>query len=432
MNGVRSWQEAFEIYLHKRVIAMLFLGFAAGLPFLLVFSTLSAWLRDYEVTRSAIGFFSWIGITYSIKVIWAPFVDHIKIPYLTNVLGRRRSWMLVAQIGIAAFLILMALSDPKTQLFYIALFGLGMAFSSATQDIAIDAYRIEAAVEDHQAAMAATYILGYRLALLFAGAGALYIADYSSWPMAYFAMAAAMGVGIITVLLIAEPDSTQVSNDKSDSKMFGEEGFKHWLTHSFLDPFRDFALRFGALTFWILLLIGFYKVSDITMGVMANPFYLDMGYSKSEIASIGKVFGFFMSIGGALIGGLMVVRYGLKRMLLLGAILVATTNLLFAWLSMLPPELNYLAIVISGDNLSGGFASAVFIAYLSSLTSRNFTATQYALFSSLMTFPAKLIGGFSGVVVDSFGYFSFFVYASLLGVPAILLVIWVFRLKNEH
>lgn len=434
MSRVKSWGEAFSIYKNKRVIAMLFLGFSAGLPFLLVFSTLSAWLHDYAVTKTTIGFFSWIGLTYSIKVFWAPFVDHLKIPKLTNALGRRRSWMLIAQVAIALFLVLMGLSDPSKHLLYIALFGLGMAFSSATQDIAIDAYRIEAVVEDYQAAMAATYILGYRLALLFAGAGALFIADFSSWGMAYFSMAAAMAVGVITVLLIAEPESTQTSCRLEHGSMFGEGGFKLWLVKSFLDPFRDFASRYGKQTLWILCLIGLYKVSDITMGVMANPFYLDMGYSKSEIASIAKVFGFFMSIAGAIAGGLYSVRYGMHKMLLMGALLVASTNLLFAGLSLLEPNLSALAVVISADNISGGFASAVFIAYLSSLTSRDFTATQYALFSSLMTLPAKLIGGFSGIVVDTQGYFNFFVYASLLGLPAIFLLLYIYqyRFKDEQ
>ena len=200
-----SWRDAFAVYLQPRVLAMLFLGFSAGLPFLLVFSTLSAWLRDVGVSRTAIGFFAWVGITYSIKVIWAPVVDRVPIPFLTRSLGKRRSWMLVAQLGIAAGLLGMASTDPSTDLLRVAGFALLVAFSSATQDIAIDAYRIEAVVRERQAAMAATYILGYRLALLVAGAGALYIATFASWPGAYLAMAALMLVGMVTALVVSEP-----------------------------------------------------------------------------------------------------------------------------------------------------------------------------------------------------------------------------------
>jgi PAT family beta-lactamase induction signal transducer AmpG len=429
-----SWSEAITIYTRPRVVAMIFLGFAAGLPFLLVFSTLSAWLRDVDIARTTIGFFSWIGITYSIKVFWAPVIDRLPLPLLTRALGKRRAWMLVAQLTIALGLIGMALTDPLADLTRLALFALLVAFGSATQDITVDAYRIEAVEKNLQGAMAATYVLGYRLALLAAGAGAFYIAEASSWSGAYLAMAALMGVGIVTTLVIREPQHVPDPRTRAlEARLEHAVGINSrqslwtrlaaWFSDAVISPFVEFFQRNGALAVLILLLVGAYKLSDITMGVMANPFYLDLGFSKTEIANVTKVFGFFMTIAGAGLGGILVVRYGILRPLLAGAILVASTNLLFVWLAVSEPNLVTLAIVISADNLGGGFATSAFIAWLSSLTNTAYTATQYALFSSLMTLPAKFVGGFSGIVVDHEGYAIFFLYAGLLGVPAILLVL---------
>jgi PAT family beta-lactamase induction signal transducer AmpG len=419
---------------------MIFLGFAAGLPFLLVFSTLSAWLRDEGVARTTIGFFSWVGITYSIKVFWAPVVDRLPLPTLTSLMGKRRSWMLLAQLCIASGLFAMAFCDPHTELQLIALFALLVAFGSATQDITIDAYRIEAVDKLLQGAMAATYVLGYRIALLVAGAGAFYIAAAYSWSYAYIVMAILMGIGVITTLIISEPEHpedqrTSILEAKLE-KTFGIQDQQTvlqrttaWFVDAVVSPFVEFFRRNGWMAVFILLLIGTYKISDITMGVMANPFYLDQGFSKTDIANITKLFGFFMTIAGAGLGGILVIRFGILRPLLVGAILIALTNLLFVWLAISEPNLITLAIVISADNLSGGLATSAFIAYLSSLTNTSYTATQYALFSSLMTLPAKIIGGFSGWVVDTAGYANFFLYAGLLGIPAIILVIYL--LKHE-
>ena len=442
LDEATGWREAFAVYVHPRVLAILFLGFSAGLPFLLVFSTLSAWLRDLGVGHTAIGFFAWIGITYSIKVVWAPVVDRMPIPVLTGALGKRRSWMLLAQLGIASGLIGMALTDPTADLTRVALFALLVAFSSATQDIAIDAYRIEAAVKERQAAMAASYILGYRLALLVAGAGALYIATYASWPGAYFAMAALMLVGMVTALVVAEP----VHHQSRDNVMFEQRVIDFmsrsaslpgwlrsaiaWIIGAVICPFADFFSRNGWWAIVILLFIGVFRLSDLAMGIMANPFYLDLGFTKTEIANIAKIFGFFMSIAGSFAGGVLVVRYGIMRPLLLGAIMVAATNLLFSLMAMIGPDKAWLAVVISADNISAGLSNAVFIAYLSSLTNQAYTATQYALFSSFMTLPGKVISGFSGVIVDGYGYVSFFVYAAAIGIPAIVLVLYLMRRWN--
>jgi len=433
---IKSWRESFSVYRNPRVIGMIFLGFAAGLPFLLVFSTLSAWLRDEGVTRTTIGFFSWVGITYSIKVFWAPVVDRLPIPWLTRKLGKRRSWMLCAQIVIAGGLLGMAGSNPETQLTMIAIYAVIVAFGSATQDITIDAYRIEAVDDDYQGAMAATYVFGYRLALLVAGAGAFYIAEGQSWSYAYIAMATLMFIGMVTTLIISEP-LHQVSTiaEKVEHKLestFGLGEDDHlanktgrWFVDAVVSPFVEFFERNGRMALVILLLIATYKLSDITMGVMANPFYLDLGFSKTEIANVAKIFGFFITIFGAALGGIFVTRYGVERPLIFGSVMIIVTNLLFVWLARTEPNISTLAVVISADNLSGGFATSAFIAYLSSMTNKTYSATQYALFSSLMTLPAKFIGGFSGIVVDAAGYAYFFLYAGLLGIPALLLIIYI-------
>lgn len=412
---------------------MAFLGFSAGLPYLLVFSTLTAWLRDEGVSKSAIGFFAWVGITYSIKVFWAPVVDRLPIPQVTTRLGQRRGWMLSAQLGIASGLLAMSLIGAG-DLVLLSLCALLVAFSSATQDIAIDAYRIEAVIDEYQGAMSASYVFGYRVALLVAGAGALYLAEYLNWQAAYVVMAMLVGVGVVTVLLLSEPEKDESRADTSTEERVvgllirGQENLSRlqrveaWFIGAVAAPFLEFFERNGRFALIILLFIAVFRLSDIAMGIMANPFYLDMGYSKIEIANVAKIFGFFMTITGSAVCGVLVVKWGIFRPLLIGAIAVAVTNLFFAGLSTMEPRVEYLAVVISADNISGGFAATAFIAYLSSLTNRAYTATQYALFSSLMTLPGKFISGFSGLIVDGYGYFEFFVFAAVIGIPAILLV----------
>lgn len=432
-----SWREVISIYRNPRVIAMAFLGFSGGLPFLLVFSTLSAWLREAEVSRSTIGFFAWVGITYSIKVFWAPVVDRLRLPVI-GALGRRRSWILVAQVGIALGLLGMSMIGAQ-DLLLLSVFAVLVAFSSATQDIAIDAYRIEAVADRYQGAMSAAYIFGYRVALLVAGAGAFYLAEYLGWTLAYQVMAGLMLIGIITVLFIREPAASgmveQIADDQIVRAYLAKRGYLPlrvqgtltWFLSAVVFPFVDFFKRNGRFGLVVLLFIAVFRLSDIAMGIMANPFYLDMGYSKTDIANVAKVFGFFMTIAGSALCGVLVVKWGILRPLLMGAVAVAVTNLLFALLSTLEPSLTGLAIVISADNISGGVAATAFIAYLSSLTNRAYTATQYALFSSLMTLPGKFISGFSGVIVDGWGYLPFFIFASVIGIPAILLVILLIR-----
>jgi len=415
----------------------LFLGFSAGLPFLLVFSTLNARLADIGVETATIGFFSWLGITYSIKVFWAPIVDRLKLPVLDRLLGKRRSWILLAQGGIATGLYLMAQVDAIAAPEMMAYCGLLVAFSSATQDVAIDAYRIEIAEERLQAALAATYIFGYRLALLVAGAGALYLAEFWSWQVSYEVMALLVGVGMVTVLIVREPTVNHFAAAQDIADKIEHEASKRahlnprharligWFYAAIAGPFLDFFRRYRELAILILVTVAVYRIADIAMGVMANPFYLDfMGFSKTEVADVTKIFGFFMTIVGSLLGGVLVMRYGVRRLLLAGAIMTAATNLLFVMLAQYPPNLTTLAVVVSADNLSGGIANVALIAWLSSMTSASFTATQYALFSSLMTLPGKFLGGFSGILVADFGYAEFFTISAIMGIPAVILVLF--------
>lgn len=428
-----TWGEALRVYLNPQVIALFFLGFSAGLPFLMVFSTLTAWLTEEGVSRTTIGFFGWVGITYSIKVLWAPVVDRLPVPFLHQWLGQRRSWMLLAQCGIAICLATMVTIDIRANLPWLALCAVAVAFFSSTQDVAIDAFRIESTIDEYQGAMSATYVFGYRLAMLVAGAGSLYLAEGFGWSVAYLSMAALMSVGVVTVLLVAEPRHPRGWGGNVEAELLDRlhatgpgrwRRLEAWFVGAVISPFVEFFSRNGAVALLILLFIALYRLSDITMGIMANPFYLDLGFSKTEIANIGKVFGFVMTIAGAFVGGLVVVRYGIARPLLAGAVMVAATNLLFMHLATVGAELSWLMVVISADNLSAGFSNAAFIAYLSSLTHRAYTATQYALFSSLMTLPGKFVSGFSGIIVDHSGYSSFFLYAALMGIPAILLAWW--------
>ncbi len=425
-----------DAYRNPRVAAMLFLGFSAGLPFLLVFATLSAWLAQAGVERGAIGLLSWVGITYSIKVFWAPVIDRLELPVLTRRLGRRRAWMLLAQASLAAGLATMASLDPAADLRAVVLAALAVAFASATQDICIDAWRIEAAPPEQQGAMAAAYQLGYRLGLIAAGTGALLLAGSYGWPAAYSVMALLACVGIATTLVVAEPQPLVPGDTvRQEARVLEFVERSHhwpprlraaaaWFIGAVVCPFVDFFARNGLATgALILAFIGLFRVTDIAMGVMANPFYLDLGYSLEQIGLVAKGYGVVMSIAGAAAGGYAVARWGTVRSLVAGGVLVIASNLTFASLAWLgAPSLAGLAVVISFDNFSAGLAGTAFIAYLSGLTNAAYTATQYALFSSLFTLPGKLIAGASGFIAEALGWPLFFVYTSALGVPALVLL----------
>ncbi|MEC9374914.1 MAG: MFS transporter [Pseudomonadota bacterium] len=424
IHFLKSWLKELGVYKQPKILAMLFLGFSSGLPFALVAGTLAAWLTVSGVTMTEIGMFAWIGILYAFKFLWAPFVDHISIPFLSRVFGRRRGWMLLGQVGVAFALIGMALADPIDKISALAWFAAAAAFFSATQDIAVDAWRIEIVETKMQAAMAASYQLGYRVALLIASAGALTIADSWSWKVVYPIMALLMLVGIITVVLISEPSAPKKSNLQGFSLITEPIS---WLSSAVFDPISDFFQRNGKQALIIILFIGIYRISDTVLGVMANPFYLITGFTEAQIALYAKGVGFFAVIIGAALGGAAVIRNGLGPSLIFGAIILALTNLSFALLAFLGANVPLLAITICADNLAQGFTGTIFIAYLSSLTSISYTATQYALFTSLMVLPGKILSGFSGVIVDSIGWISFFTYAAFMGIPAIFLSFFISR-----
>lgn len=433
--------QGWRVYANPKALIMLALGFSSGLPILLVFGTLSFWLREADVSKTSIGFFSWVALAYGFKWAWSPLVDRFPLPIFSSLFGRRRGWMLFSQIVIILSLSGMALSNPQTDLFQFALFAILVAFASATQDIVIDAFRIELATERMQAALSATYLAGYRLAMIMAGAGALAFAawfgsdsgyDPSGWKSAYFIMAAMMLIGVITTLIVKEPtiDNSAINTIEANYKQeLINKGYnKHhanlsaWFYTAVIMPFRDFFQRYGKNALLILLLISCYRISDIVMGVMANVFYVDMGFTKNEVASISKVFGVAMTIAGAGLGGILVSKFGTLKILALGAMLSAITNLLFIMFSYVGNNLEMLTLVISADNLGAGIATAAFITFMSSLTNVAFSATQYALFSSIMVLFPKFLAGFSGVYIDHFGYNVFFLTTALMGVPVLILI----------
>ena len=572
----RSWQEALAAYTNTSALALLVLGFVAGLPAILVFTTLSVWLREAGVSRETIGFASWISLAYAFKWVWSPMLDQWRLPWLGK-LGKRRSWLVLSQVLIAIGLIAMALCNPQTHLSLLIAMAVLVAFASATQDIAIDAYRLEIAEDNHQAALAATYMTGYRVAMLLATAGALFIASFfgstsveynqSAWSSTYFIFALLIIPGLITSLVIKEPKSSAPLPRKPSAFTFNQQLLSvvlllvvlisipaminaliaqawpratlyalflaicasPWGRHALvpvktlfaqakrhekslefdfvnqaisvmmlvillvsfggamqsfyggywprgtmytlfvagcfsapgrilmapvLTPITDFIYRYRWQALLLLGLIATYRLSDTVMGVMANVFYIDMGFSKDQIASISKLFGLCMTLIGAGLGGLLIVRFGILPILFIGGFASAATNLLFMLLAGMGANQDMLIATISVDNLSGGLASTAFVAYLSSLTNLKFSATQYALLSSIMLLLPRAIGGYSGLMVDSMthegilisllngfdwlsfptdkiGYANFFFLTALMGIPTLLLIIWQWRLSKK-
>jgi len=482
---------------------MLFLGFSAGVPILLIFSTLSLWLTEAGVEKSSVTYFAWAALGYSFKFVWAPLIDKLPVPLLTGLLGRRRAWILVSQFAVIGSILFMALTDPvagNSGLTMMAFAAVALGFSSATQDIVIDAYRIESAPMDEQAMTSSTYIAGYRVGMIVAGAGALLLASkfgsyegaysYSAWMYTYFVMAAMMLIGVITTLVIREPADHRTDTNSyttsdylrflfvfiaavivfiitytlgsgivDSAKTYLKEaldnrhlagflvatvmlavsacmswfaaigmvragiGNQQMISESYVASVRDFFKRYGmGLALLFIALIGLYRVSDIVMGVIANVFYYEIGYSKEQIAGVSKFFGVIMTIAGGLLGGFLAVQFGVMRILFLGAVLSAVTNLLFILLANSEPSIPMLIMVITADNLSAGLAMAAFIAFLSSLTNISFTAMQYAIFSSVMTLFPKILGGYSGSIAESIGYTNFFTMTALLTLPVLVLI----------
>jgi MFS transporter, PAT family, beta-lactamase induction signal transducer AmpG len=477
-------------FLKVKSIRMLFLGFSSGLPILLVFSTLSVWLIKAGVNRGMVTMFSWAGLAYSFKFIWTPLVDHFRLPFKN--FGHRKSWLLVAQTMVIASLIFISFTDPSKSLFYTAIGAVLVAFSSATQDIIIDAFRIESAPQKLQGALSAMYIAGYRIAMLVAGAGSLFLAAYlgtenydvSVWQTVYLAMAFLMLIGVLTTILSPEPRVV-----RKNSLINVQYQFRFLIsfliavlffiiTFSFLDnpftnkepiekllfafvriffsftvfsliiyilfslklipnksaldvytkPIHDFINRYGKTAIFILLLIGLYRIADVVMGVVANVFYLEKGYNIKEIATYSKFFGVFATIFGGIVGGYSAIKFGTIRCLFFGALVAAASNLLFAWLAISKPSIDMLILVITADNVSSGFAGAAFVVYLSALTSIRFTATQYAFFSSIMLLFPKVLAGYSGGIVNQVGYAKFYIFTAVIGIPVLILIMWIAKI----
>jgi len=401
-------EKGLGIYASSESIRMVFLGFSAGLPHPLLFATLTLWLASAEVSISEITMFGWVGIIYAIKFLWAPMLDRLRLPGLTSLIGQRRSWMLLTQAIILVGLIYMSFLQPESDLIFLAYMSIVVAFASASQDVAIDAYRIEIAESKFQAVLGASYQLGYRISALTSGAGALYLASFYDWKLTYQIMSMFMLVGIMTVIMI--PEST---------KPFEKNNNSGWLKKTLIEPFAEFFKRNGYWSLFLLMFIAIYRVSDLIIGIAANPFYADLGFNLSEIATVTKVFGFTITIIGAFIGGLSVARFGISKLLIISSILLTVTNLFFLFLNNAGPSLPALVLTISADNFALGFSGTVFIAFLSSLTSRYFTASQYALFTSVMFLPGITLSGFSGQIIESSGWSTLFIYSALLGIPSI-------------
>jgi MFS transporter, PAT family, beta-lactamase induction signal transducer AmpG len=432
----RGWVQAVLVYRQPRILSMLLLGFSAGLPFFLVFQTLSAWLRQDGIQRATIGMLAWVGIVYSLKFLWAPVVDRTKLPLLYRLFGRRRSWMLLAQAGIAIGLLNLSFSDPSANVLRIAMWALFVAFCAATQDIAVDAWRIESAPPEMQGAMAAAYQLGYRGALIAGSAGAMTVAAGFGWQASYTTMAALVAVGVITTLASREPEAG-ASRDtlQREARVIAwldqRTHWPHWMRNAgawfigaVVCPLIDFFGRFGWRTaVFILLFMSSYRLTEFAMGSMANPFYIDKGYTLTQIATVVKVFGLATSMIGVVIAGIVIAKLGILRALVLGSCMIMASNLGFAVLATSDgPSLAGLAAVNSLDNLAQALHGTSLIAFLSSLTSPKYTATQYALFSSLYALPGKILEGTSGFVVDAVGYDTFFVYTASLSLIGLTLL----------
>ena len=474
-----------SIFFEKKPLKMICLGFSSGLPILLVFSTLSVWLVKAGISRSTVTLFSWAGFAYAFKYLWSPLVDNYRLPILKK-FGHRKSWLLFSQFSIIIALILTAFTDPKESLFFTALFITILAFFSATQDILIDAFRIESAPQSLQGPLSSMYIAGYRVAMLVAGAGSLWLAsffgtevyDQNVWKKVYLIMSIFMLIGVFATIISDEPklkrnlssdnhikflitifiavvgfislysviDNPFEKKEVLSSFFFStarliicfvfsyltislliliEFAPKNKISKSYMGPIVNFIKRYGKFAFLILILISLYRIADIVMGVMANIFYLEKGYKISEIATYSKFFGVFATILGGFIGGFCSYKFGTMKSLFFGALIAASSNLLFAWLAVSPISINFLITVITADNISSGFAGAAFVIYLSGLTSIKFTATQYALFSSIMLFVPKLIAGYAGGWVDFMGYSYFFSLTAFMGLPVLFLIIWI-------
>ena len=433
----RRWLDSCAVYADRRVLSLLFLGFSSGLPLALTFGTLSVWLAEVGVSKTTIGLFALMGAPYAFKFVWAPLVDKLPVPFLTRRLGRRRGWAVFTQLALMVTITALGATDPLAHAGLTALFAFAVAFWSASQDIVIDAYRVEILEERQYGAGAATIVLGYRIGMLVSGAGALYLATYVGWFAAYGVMTLFMIVGIVAILLNPEPKVQKSRESIEQERRIAEylearpdlKGKKAralaWAYGAVISPFAEFISRRGWVV--ILLFVLLYKFGDALAGVMSNPFYIELGFTKIQIASISKVFGLAATIVGGVIGGLIVNHIGIMRSLLVCGILQMFSNLMFAILAVVGNDPSMLALTIAVENLSGGMGTAAFVAYLSSLCNVAYTATQYALLTSFMAFGRTLLSSSGGWMADQMSWVIFFVVTTGAALPGLLLLIGMTR-----
>lgn len=437
VQRLRDWLAAFAVYRDRRVLAIAVLGFASGLPLALTGQTLQAWLKESDVSLQSIGLFALVGVPYTLKFLWAPLVDRLPLPGLTRLFGRRRGWLILSQLLLMAAIIGLAFSNPAETLMLTAFCAVAVAFMSATQDIVIDAWRVEILEERQLAAGAAAIVLGYRIGMLVSSAGALYLADAFAWPLVYIAMAALLVIGAVTVLLVGEP-ATKPRGDAE--RRFAEAEawlaarphlsgatarLMAWFYASVAGPFLQFMTRKGWVG--ILLFVMLFKLGDSLAGVLATSFYLDLGFTKPQIADVGKVYGFFATLIGLFLGGWLMQAVGLYRSLWVCGILQMGSNLLFAVLAMRGQDLWFLALTVGVENLAGGMGTAVLVAYLSALCDVAYTATQYALLSSLTAVARTVLSSYAGFMAGPLGWPLFFLATTLAAIPGLLLLAWLTR-----
>ncbi len=402
----------FKSYFRKPILIILFLGFSAGLPLVLIVSTLKAFLVDRNIDIATIGFFALVSLPYSFKFLWAPIIDSIKIPYLLKKLGKRRSWIILTQVMLTILIVLLGIFSNSSNLFYITSIAFLIAFFSASQDIVIDAYRIESIKEENQAIAASMYIYGYYIGMLVSGALALIISDKVSWNLVYYFVASTMFIGIIATL-IADENQTKDKSNKFH--------FISWFKKSVIGPLKDFITR--PKWYIIFLFILSFKLTDAFAGNLFLPFLLEIDFSKTQIATIIKTFGLFATLFGALVGGILVKKFGMMKSLWTAAILQIISNFGFYYLSLIGYNVTALYVVIFIENLSGGIGNVVLVAYLSSLCNVQFTATQYALLSSLSSVARSFLSSPAGIVAANFGWSSFFLLSIIFGLPSLILLL---------
>ena len=417
---MRNWRQSLEEYSDRRVLLVLVLGFASGLPLLLTFSTLSAWLATMGIKRATIGAFALAGTPYSLKFLWSPLIDRLPPPLP---LGRRRGWGVSIQIALIAAIVALGTCDPKQHIGTMAALALLVAFLSASQDVVIDAWRVEILPDEYQGPGAGAIQTGYRIAMLVSGAGALIIADHVGWFAAYATMAALLSAGLLVFLFGPEPDTAAPARRSAEISRW--DAIRQWFATAIGGPFADFARR----PMWPLIIIAVvgYKLGEAMAGVMATPLYISLGFSLTEIAAVSKLVGFFATVVGALIGGIVAARYGIMRSLILCGILQSAGNLFYVLQAIQGHKIIYLALCVTAENLTGAMAGAALVAYLSSLCSPAFTATQYALLSSLASVGRTLFASSGGVLADALGWVPFFLLTTVVTVPALLLFGWIAR-----